>query len=202
MPTNETPSDKPDQTHPIEFILDEATEQTILNYDETLRKKKRLVFIKLICYIVEIGILMIIAGQIPNPIWAAVIGIVGGILMTKLTDFVLKKIGVDEGAGEAADESGKQLVNSITGQFDILPDFLKDKIASIAYSGKEYKEEHKLKSGRKVHNTIILFIKARQQLRQKNVEEAKKLFQEVALNADLLKLDDLKREAQYAISQL
>ena len=50
----------PDQACPVDFILDEATEQTILNYDQTVKKKKRLVFIKLGCYIIEIGILVVI----------------------------------------------------------------------------------------------------------------------------------------------
>ena len=109
-----------------------AAELTLEEFRERMKVHKRYMYIKLAFYLGEIAILMGIAALINNLWIGLVVGIIGGVLLTYLTNYLFKKLKITDSAGQAATYATKALVGSILAQFSFLPSIIQENLAFFA----------------------------------------------------------------------
>lgn len=160
-----------------QFVLAEQAKET-----ENLNKKW--IAIKLLLYFIEIVILILITSRIAN-VWAAVaVGVIGGFIMTKAIDIIMKRMGMERGAGQIEQDSKRSLITAVVSGFPFIPGILKDKIATIAYGGQTVKETADTQKRKAFKALMDKYLAARQALREKNPGKSLDLLDELIQKAE------------------
>lgn len=186
-----------------------------IKQEDNLRKmlkdpqKRKKALLKLALFTTEIIVISLITARIPSPIWAMIVAIIMGFILTKVIDLIMKKYAKqlmpEETAtkvGEVHIETRKDIAESVIQSWDCLPDILKDEVLSIVLlpnTFKRYKEQRE----KEAYKTLLLsLLESRNAYRKKDYAKAQNLANKIIKKADQKKHELILYEANRILTAI
>lgn len=164
--------------------------------------KRKKALVKLLLFTAEIILISAITARIPSQIWAMIVAIILGFILTKVIDILMKKYAkklmpeeASSKVGEVHAETRNDIAESVISSWDCLPDVLKDQVLSLVLLPKTFKR-YKEQREKEAYKTLLLaLLESRNAFRTKQYEKAKKIAEKIVKKADQKKYELILFEA-------
>ncbi len=187
-----------EQTEDTRPVMTVEQEEQLLKGLTRKRPERKKVLIRLCCYCAEMMVVVLIAAQIPDPLWATLLSVVIAFILTKVINVGLNKLFKEKGpkSDEAGRDTRQELIQKVTANWNVMPEFFKDQVVSFLYKGESVKLFFEIRKKRSYQNLVVNLLQARKAFREKDYATARRLVDEISKKADMLKHLEIVTEAQ------
>ena len=201
---SKTQSDTLKEVHKENLRAIDRLQGALDKFQTTLKNpadRKRLLM-KLALYLGETVLIVLITSKISHPIWAMLVGVILGFVLTVLIEKILRKRSIKENMGEARLDNQRMLIQAILSNLSCIPEPLQDNIASLIYKGETAKLYLQVRKMKKLRELMTNFLNARKKFRDEKYLESKNELEKVISIAEKYELTELNEEANYLLKNI